>query len=587
MKIRATDGIEVVLEGLAVGPGIALGVAHVHESGALTTPEYTIADHRLEAERNRFIRATTAAQRHIKSLRDKAAMLPREAADELGLLLDAYGAMLKDSRLVRGVLARITRERLNAEAAVRRETVVLCEAFTAMDDAYLAARAADVREVGARLIGHLTGATHGGNPLESLPRNAIVVARELTPADTALLDPERVAGFATAAGGADSHTAIMARSLGLPAVLAVAALLNTTQSGDVIIIDGHNGRVIVRPSEATLADYRRRRADSLRQRRALARLRDVPAETLDGVRIELCANIERPGEVASALAAGAEGIGLFRSEFMFMNRATLPSEDEQYAVLHSVVSGMGGRAVTIRVLDSGGEKLLQTTTSTPAVVEANPALGLRGVRFLLAHPTVLETQLAAILRAAQQGPVRILLPMISTVDEVVAVRACLRRVQSRLYGDAPHAALPPLGVMIEVPGAALAADALATVSDFFAIGTNDLTQYTLAIDRSDKAVAHLYNPVHASVLRLILFTVGAAQRAGIPVSLCGEMAGDPRLARLLVGLGIRALSMAAGSLPKVKHSLRRVALVDVQTRATQLMLESNPRVIDTLLSEFS
>lgn len=597
MKTNRNTGSEVVLEGIPVASGIALGIAHVHDTrhdgGLASTPEYHINDHRVEAERSRFLRATKSAREQIEALRTKTSALPNEAAEELGYLFDAYRDMLRDSRLIRGVLKRIGDEHINAEAAVRRETTLLCDAFTAMDDSYLASRAADVREVGGRLIRNLTRTPTNSNPFDGLARNAIIIARELTPADTALLDPKRIAGFATAAGGAESHTAIMARSLGLPAILAVPELLAAVTTGDAIILDGVSGRVIVRPTDDTLAEYRRRRADSLRQRRSLSRLRDLHAETIDGVSVHLSANIEMPGDVTAALAAGAEGIGLFRSEFLFMNRATLPSEDEQFNALKAVVVGMAGRPVTVRVLDSGGEKLIQARLPNGEIISsqpANPALGLRGIRFLLAVPSVLETQLAAILRAAVFGPIRILLPMIATVEEVVAVRQCVTRVYQRLQTDNPAQvpeAIPPVGVMIEVPGAALAADALAAVSDFFAIGTNDLTQYTLAIDRSDKAVAHLYNPMHPAVLRLIHFTTGAAQRAGIPVSLCGEIAGDPRLARLLLGLGIRELSMTANSIPKVKQSLRKAVARDLEKRADRIMRESSAPVLESLLREFA
>lgn len=582
-RTRGATGKERVFEGLAVGPGVAVGQAVLHDASMVRAPQYRISPARVEAERRRFAQAVHAASRQMDRLQAKARRLPAAAGEELGYLLDAYRQMLKGSRLVRGVDRRICEQRINAEAAVRQEIGDLVEAFAAMDDAYLAGRIADVREVGQRLVRNLTKTV--SRPFEDLPRNAVIVSQELTPADTALLDPARVAGFATEAGGAESHTAIMARSLGLPAVLAVPELVAAVSDGTQVIVDGSRGRVIVDPSQATLADYRKRRADFLRQRRALHRLREVPAVTTDGAAVGLLANIELPTEIDAVLDAGAEGIGLFRSEFLYMNRADWPGEDEQFAVFRAVVERMGGRPVTIRTLDAGGDKL---TTALGGSMPDNPALGLRAVRFLLSRPDVLEAQLAAILRAAALGPVRILVPMVTTVEEIAAVRAALDRVHRRLRRQkvAVPKALPAVGVMIEVPGAALAADSLAGAADFFSIGTNDLTQYTLAIDRADESVAHLYNPLHPAVLRLIHFATGAALRSRIPVSLCGEMAGEPRLTGLLLGMGIRELSMGASSIPRVKQRVRRIAISDSEVHARTVMSEFDPTRINTLLGSF-
>lgn len=572
-----------VLHGHGVGPGIVIGVACLHEPGDVHAPEHRIPASRVDAEKKRFTTAVADASTELETLREKAGDLPAQAGEELGFLLDAYGHMLKGSRLIRGVETRIEHDRINAEAAVRYEISALNDAFQAMDDPYLQQRADDIRDIGNKLIRHLSAAPQ--KAFQNLPRNAVIVSHELTPADTALLDPETVAGFVTACGGAESHTAIMARSLGLPAVLAVPDIMSSVQRGDTIILDGVTGTVVINPDQDTLASYRIRRADFLRSCRNLGRLRDLPAVTSDGTTIRLMANIELPGEIDTILSSGAEGIGLFRSEFMYMNRPDWPDEDEQYRALKTVVQRMEGKPVTIRILDAGGDKL---TTALGGSMPANPALGLRAVRFLLSSPAVLEAQLAAILRVAVHGPVRILVPMVCTVSEITAVRECLGAVHSRLKKTripVPDT-IPPLGVMIEVPGAALAADALATASDFFAIGTNDLTQYTLAIDRTDQEVAHLYNPTHPAVLRLIHFTTGAALRAGIPVSVCGEIAGDPRLAALLVGIGIRELSMAAGSLPRVKNRIRHLAYWAAEEHARQVMSEHDPTRIETMIEAF-
>jgi len=576
---------EVVFEGMGVSRGIAIGVIHRHDAEAVNVPEYRLPLARVAAEKLRFDEAVERAIDQIGQLQGKAADLDGSAGEELGYLLEAYQQMLHGSRLVRGVLARIDGERLNAEAAVQQEINEIARGFEAMEDSYLAARVADVRDVGRRLLRNLMSHT-AYRPFSVLPRNAVILADELTPADTALLDPRHVSGIATVLGGAESHTAIMARSLGLPAVLGVAGLMKGARTGEAVIVDGPLGRVIVNPTAKTLATYRKKRADHLRTRRALARLKDVPAITRDGARILLQANIELPSEVESVLASGAEGIGLLRSEFLYMNRDDVPGEDEQYTVLRELVERMGGRPVTIRTLDVGGDKLARSLGITPG---PNPSLGLRAVRLSLARPELLDAQLCACLRASAHGPIRILVPMVATVEEMRAVREAMEVAVRKLKrkGVAMADPPPPLGVMIEVPGAALGADALAWQSDFFSIGTNDLTQYTLAIDRADETVAHLYNPLHPAVLRLIQFSAEAALRARIPIGVCGEVAGDPRFTALLLGLGIRDLSMSATNVPVVKQRIRTMDLIAATRRARVVMDQSDSARIAQLLDSFN
>ncbi len=575
---------ERVYHGLGVSPGIAIGVAHRHDAAHVAVPEYRILREKVDSERRRFTEAVTAAQGQIAKLQHKAQDMPASAGEELGYLLEAYQQMLNGSRLVRGVEHRISEDRINAEAAVQREIDQIVQGFAAMDDAYLAARIEDIREVGRRLVRNLTKTPY--RPFSMLPKNAVILAEELSPADTALLDPANVAGFATVLGGAASHTAIMARSLGLPAVIGMAGILVGAKAGIPIVLDGAEGKVILNPRPDTLVAYRKRRAEFLRQRRQLQRLRKVPAITLDGAEISLQANIELPVEITSVLTSGATGVGLLRSEFIYMNRDDLPDEDEQYSVFADLVQRLDGHTLTIRTLDAGGEKAIPALRVAEGL---NPALGLRAIRLSLKRPEILETQLAAILRAGVHGPVRILLPMVSTVDELLAVRAILDGVVRRLKRrHLPFATpLPPIGTMIEVPGAALAADSLAWHSDFFAIGTNDLTQYTLAIDRADESVAHLYNPLHPAVLRLVQFAAEAALRARIPVSVCGEVAGDPRFTALLLGLGIRDLSMAVASIPVVKRRIRSLDLVAATRRARVIMDQSDSARIGQLLDDFN
>lgn len=577
---------ERVFEGVVGAPGIAIGPAHVSEAGALQVPEYDIAEDDIAAEIERFEEALKRSQNQLTKLKTKSQALPDATAEELGYLLDAHLLMLSGSRLVRSVQDTIARKGVNAEAAVQMAISEVARGFESLPDAYMAARADDVREVGARLIRNLTDTPF--QAFAHLPAGTVIVAEELSPADAALIDPAIVAGFATVLGGKEGHTAIMARSFGLPAVFGVAGLLGGVKTGETVIVDGTTGRIIIDPAPDTLRDYESRRKILERERRQLDRLIGLPAETSDGTLVKLQANLELPREVDSALAVGAEGVGLLRTEFMFMNRDTPPDEEEQYEILAGLVAAMGGRPITIRTLDVGGEKLaysLGEHLGNPV----NPALGLRAIRLSLKQVKLFETQLAAILRASAHGPVRILLPMIAGTGEIRRSREILGRVAKRLKRRGVKTAdpIPPLGAMIEVPGAALAADALAAHVDFFAIGTNDLTMYTLAIDRADEQVAHLYNPLHPGVLRLIQFAVQAGMRARIPVSVCGEIAGDPRYTALLLGLGVRELSMAGLSLPRVKQRIRQIDMTAATMRAEIIMSQADSGRIAALLDDFN
>ena len=520
--------------GLGVSAGIAVGPAHVVERGLIDVPEYRIEDDAVDAEIARFQDALALSASQIRNLQAQTDTLPEEVAGQLRHLLDAHLLMLSGSRLVRGVEARIRDARINAEAAVQVQLSETAQAFAAMEDSYLAGKIDDVREASARLVRNLTRA--GYQAFSGVPPGTIIIAEEITPADTALMDPARIGGFAAAQGGAEGHTAIMARSLGLPAVLGVAGLAGAVRSGDIVAVDGVRGGLVVNPGEATIARLERRRRALERRERQLARLRQVAAVSSDGERVTLQCNIELPNELPQAQEAGAEGIGLLRSEFLYMNREEPPSEDEQYVALKEIVAGMEGTPVTVRTLDVGSDKLAYSLGEhiAPSV---NPALGLRAVRLSLKTPALLEAQIAAILRAGAHGPVRILVPMITSVDEIRQVRKAVDKMVRRLTrARVPIADAPPLGIMIETPGAALAADALADACDFFSLGTNDLTMYTLATDRGDDQVAHLYDPLHPAVLRLIRFATDAARRAEIPVNLCGELAGNPRFNRDVAGL---------------------------------------------------
>ncbi|HEU0118074.1 MAG TPA: phosphoenolpyruvate--protein phosphotransferase [Alphaproteobacteria bacterium] len=571
-----------IAQGIGISAGIAIGPAYIIDQHGVPVPEYEIPAAKVEKELKRLHAAIAKTQRQLSQLKQKAEALPA-GAEDIALLLEAYKGMLSGSRLVRGVEELIQNSRINAEAAIQRQIGTIKASFAAMGDDYLAARAADVGDVGVRLIRQLQDQQY--NPFADVAPGSIIIAEEITPADTALMNPEHVAGFVTVLGGAEGHAAIMARALGLPAVSGVASLMQGVVSGETVIIDGREGKIIVRPDEATLHHYRQELAKKQREDKKLKTLKDVEAVTLDGTHITLHANIELPRDAAAAIEAGASGVGLLRTEFMFMNRPDLPDEEEQYQALRGLIENMKGRPITIRTLDVGGEKLA-TALGGATNDSVNPALGLRAIRLGLKEPKLLETQLTAILRASVHGPVRILIPMVSSVNQMKQVRERLLHIEHKLQRKGVKLkGLPPLGAMIEIPAAALAADALAKVCDFFAIGSNDLTQYTLAIDRGDDRVADLYDPFHPAVLRLIQFTAAAAWRANIPVSVCGEVAGNRRATALLLGLGLRELSMGPLRLPGVKQEILQTAMPQAVIFAETLMAKTDEAEIHAIMEQ--
>jgi len=586
----AQRGAERRLIGIPVGGGVAIG------------PVFGVAERPAEVVRQKILAADIASQtarldaavlqsrKQLHKLRARLGMLPEDSQAEIAPLLDAYLQMVGPSRLLRGARRRITDMLVSAETAVVDASEEIAAAMLAVPaDDDLGARerhAEEVREIARRLVRNLTHTPF--RSFAGMPEGAVLVCEGLRPADAALLDPARLAGVATDEGGADGHTAIMLRALGMPAVLGVAGLSQGAHPGDIVVVDGSAGVVTVNPSPATLATARRAVIGFARQRQKLARLRRLPAMTLDGERVELQANLEIPAELPLIAQAGAAGIGLLRSEFLFMNRENLPDEQDQTETYRGVIEAMGGDPVTIRVLDWGGEKdieALQSAGLVPEVADQNPALGLRGIRLLLRRPELFETQLSAILRAAVAGPTRVLLPMVTTVGEVRAAREIFDRVVRRLrrHGDRLPDPIPPLGIMIETPGAALSADALALEADFFAIGTNDLTMYTLAVDRAESDVSSLYDPLHPAVLRLVQFATEAALRMRMPVSVCGEMAADPRLTPLLLGLGLRSFSMNAAAVPRVKQAVRAAEIDDCVRFARRVMEQSDSERIRAMV----
>lgn len=549
----ASASAVLCLHGKGVARGYAIGRAIVMGATALEVAHYRIAPEDVAKERQRLTQALQQAQSDLLHLAEN---LPADAPRELGAMLNVHRLLLADSLLSEEALSLISQRFYNAEWALTTQGQNLGQQFEAMEDEYLRERGADVRQVIERVLHVLAGtsvtlpdSTHleGDDPL-------VVVAHDISPADMLRLRGGRFAAFVTDLGGPTSHTAIVARSMGVPAVVALGHARDLLRDGDMLVVDGAAGVLIVNPSARILDEYRELQCSYARERAELELLRDEPSLTVDGISTILHANIELPEEAALALAAGADGIGLFRSEFLFMGRRDLPSEEEQYEAYSSVVKTMAGRPVTIRTLDIGADK----TLDDDATVATNPALGQRAIRYCLARPEMFATQLRAILRASAHGKVRLLLPMITHMHEVIAAKAAIE--SARLELDAKGQAYADhieVGAMVEVPAVAIAIEPFAEELDFLSIGTNDLIQYTLAIDRGDHDVASLYDPLHPAVLRLLAHTINVGERLGKSVAVCGEMAGDARLTRLLLGLGLTEFSMHSQQLLDVKREIRR------------------------------
>lgn len=539
------------MQGQGVVKGIAIGKAAVMGAATLEVVHYHIAPHDVQQECDRLAAAMFAASSELESIIQS---LPEDSPLELAPLLNVHKLLIEDPELLSEVQALISKYRYNAEWALTVQGQLFIEQFSNMPDEYMRERGADIRQVIERVLTVMSGS---GSKVPELLDNtdqeaSIVVARDISPADMLRLRDGYFGAFLTDLGGPTSHTAIVARSMNLPAVVGLGSLRGIVRNGDTLIVDGFSGAVFVNPCSVVLGEYQQRQQEILQERKELERLRDVQAVTLDGVQVSMHANIERPEEALAALDAGADGIGLFRTEFLFMGRKHLPSEEEQYQAYASVVKTMAGKPVTIRTLDIGADKTLEQDTA----VAINPALGLRAVRYCLAQPELFATQLRAILRASAYGHVRILIPMITSMQEVFAVRYAISQALQQVHIIKPE--LKPnisLGAMVETPAIAIATEPFAQELDFLSIGTNDLIQYTLAIDRADPDVASLYDPTHPAVLRLVSNVINVGERLGKPVAMCGEMAGDPSLTRLLLGLGLKFFSMHPQRLLDVKKQV--------------------------------
>jgi phosphotransferase system enzyme I (PtsI) len=558
--------------GIAVARGIAIGRAVVMGSGRADVAHYFIRPAQVPAEIERVRMGRNAVVDEIHRLQHTiAAMGPKETPHELAALLDVHLMLLQDEELISGVKHWITERLYNAEWALTTQLEVLSRQFDEMEDDYLRERKADLEQVAERILRYMKGM---GSPVAQPParrRKAqkpdlllddsvdvplVLVAHDLSPADMLQFKQSVFAGFVTDVGGKTSHTAIIARSMDIPAVVGARNASQLVRQDDWVVVDGDAGLMIVDPSPIILAEYGFKKRQVELERGRLGRLRHTPAVTLDGERVELLANIELPEDAAAALKAGAIGVGLFRSEFLFMGRSgDLPGEEEQYLAYRKAVEGMQGMPVTIRTVDVGADKPLDEGQRDSA--HLNPALGLRAIRWSLSEPEMFRTQLRAILRAAAHGRVNLLVPMLAHAAEIRQTLALVDFARTEL--DQRGLAYGPvqLGAMIEIPAAALLARTFLKYFDFLSIGTNDLIQYTLAIDRSDESVAHLYDPCHPAVLRLVADTIAECRRQGKGVSVCGEMAGDVQFTRLLLGLGLRSFSMHPAQILAVKQEVLR------------------------------
>ena len=545
------SGPMLCMQGQGVVKGYAIGKAVIMGVTALEVAHYRIPEESVERECERLRKAMKTAHEDLENL---VKALPHDAPRELGPLLTVHSMLLSDTALIEQICDLISTQHYNAEWALATQGQVLEEQFEVMADDYLRERGADIRQVIERVLRILSGTVTLLPDVDEAGsgESLIVIARDIAPADMLRLRDGRFSAFLTDLGGPTSHTAIVARSLNVPAVVGLGQCRSLVRDGDTLIVDGFTGAVLINPSVQVLNEYKSRKAAFQRERQELESLRDAPGVTLDGIAVELHANIEQPEEAEAALEAGADGIGLFRTEFLFLNRRILPNEEDQFQAYSGVVQTMGGRPVTIRTLDIGADK----TLNGDVTVAANPALGQRAVRYCLAHPELFTTQLRALLRASQYGHIRILIPMITTIQEVRDVRHMLDLARQQL--DMRGVKGPfnvSLGAMVETPAVAIAIEPFAEAFDFLSIGTNDLIQYTLAIDRGDGDVADLYDPLHPAVLRLISNVINACERYGTPVAMCGEMAGNSEFTRLLLGLGLISFSMHPQQLLDVKKEI--------------------------------
>ena len=570
------------MHGIGVSGGIAIGRAHLFAGMSAEASHYEITPADVQREQRRYDRAVKEVREELEVLGES---VRHSASAELAPFVKVHLMLLDDDAISQAPREIIRKQHCNAEWALRLQLDELMEQFREIDDTYLREREDDVRQVAERVLAALAGSRRRipMKPVREEP--SILVARDLSPADVILFREHPFAAFVTDLGGATSHTAIVARSMNIPAIVALHHARQLIREDELIVVDGTQGVVIVNPDRAVLAEYKLKQNQARLERDKLKRLKTAPASTLDGTPVQLQANIELPSDLEAVRASGATGIGLFRSEFLFMNRRDLPGEDEQYEAYREVVEGMRGLPVTIRTMDLGGDKIVDgQATHTPI----NPALGLRAIRYSLAEPDLFNTQLRAILRASRHGKVLILIPMLTTWHELHMALAAVAQAKEELRDEGvKFDDYVPVGGMIEVPAAAIALPMFIRKLDFLSIGTNDLIQYTLAIDRADDRVAHLYDPLHPAVLNLIAGVIRTSQQHEKPVAVCGEMAGDVELTRLLLGFGLRTFSMHPAHLLSVKQRVLTTSVPDIAPVVARILRTDEPEKMQSLIEKLN
>lgn len=578
------------IHGIGVSSGIAIGRAHLVSNALLEVVHYQLPEHLIEDEIARFNTAIHTVKKDLETIRET---LPKNAPTEIGAFISTHLMMLADKSLSEIPKEIIRKEQCNAEWAIKQQMDGIVEQFDAIEDEYLRERKQDVVQVVERvikvLLGHPNQAPNQSSTKQQTVKQqenaTILVAHDISPADAIQFKQHHFAAFVTDVGGVTSHTAILARSLNIPSIVALQRARDLISDNELIIVDGSLGVVIVNPSKEILAEYKLRQEQWELEQQKLQRIKTTKAVTICGTAIELHANIEVPEDVVAVKASGATGIGLYRTEFLFMNRREMPDEEEQFLAYKQVAEAMKGMPVVIRTLDLGADKQMNPDA---VITCANPALGLRAVRLCLSEPQIFHTQLRALLRASHFGHVKILIPMLSTISELRQTRLLLERAKVSLRKqDIPFDENIALGGMIEVPAAALNAEAFAKELDFMSIGTNDLIQYTLAIDRTDDAVAHLYNALHPAVLKLIAMTIKAGEKLGKPVSVCGEMAGDAKLTQLLIGMGLRQLSMHPSNILSVKQQVLHSEVSVLNTHARKVLGHTDIEKIELKIAKFN
>ncbi len=579
----AQHPVSFSIHGIGVSGGIAIGRAHLVSNALLEVVHYQLKPDQIENEITRFDNAIATVKENLESI---SKQLPENAPTEMASFIQTHLAMLVDKSLSQVPKTIIRNERCNAEWAIKQQMDDIVEQFDAIEDEYLRERKQDVIQVVERVIKVLLGhPSHAPQEETVQEKNMILVAHDISPADAILFKHHHFAAFITDVGGVTSHTAILARSLSIPSIVALQKARDLIGNGELIIVDGTLGVVIVNPSKEVLAEYELRQDQFELEQQKLKRLKSTKAVTLDGTAIELYANIEVPEDVDAARASGATGVGLYRTEFLFMNRRDMPDEETQFAAYKQVAETMHGLPVTIRTLDLGADKQMNPDLDSDC---ANPALGLRAVRLCLAEPQIFHTQLRALLRASHYGKIKILIPMLATISELRQTKILLERAKLSLRKqNIPFDEQIQLGGMIEVPAAAINASAFAKELDFLSIGTNDLIQYTLAIDRTDDAVAHLYSPLHPAVLQLLALTFQAGVKYGKPVSVCGEIAGEPKLTKLLLGMGLRQFSMHTSNILQVKQQVLKSDLAKLRPFARKVLGTDDADKVELLVSKIN